>query len=112
MQLERRGLVCCNSLSALCMLSPIHKILGRVLKGNHSVLYHTLFFAKVAYQLTAEHVPEFYYEHVAGTILLARKETTRVNFGRNAKRHTATLCISSVHIVTRLRLDLIFSQKF
>ncbi|KRZ89351.1 hypothetical protein T08_4190 [Trichinella sp. T8] len=38
---------------------------------NHSVLYHTLFFAKVAYQLTAEHVPEFYYEHVAGTILLA-----------------------------------------
>ncbi|KRY02747.1 hypothetical protein T12_13036 [Trichinella patagoniensis] len=28
----------------------------------HSVLYHALFFAKVACQLTTEHVPEFYYE--------------------------------------------------
>ncbi|KRX44141.1 hypothetical protein T05_14900 [Trichinella murrelli] len=37
----------------------------------HSVLYNALLFAKVAYQLTAEHIPEFYYEHVAGTILLA-----------------------------------------
>ncbi|KRX32284.1 hypothetical protein T05_15938 [Trichinella murrelli] len=71
MQLERRGLVCCNSLRAVCKLSPNPKILRRVLAGNHSVLYHTLFFAKVAYQLTAEHAPEFYYEHVAGTILLA-----------------------------------------
>ncbi|KRZ47975.1 hypothetical protein T02_1837 [Trichinella nativa] len=34
MQLERRGLVCCNSLSALCKLSPNPKILGRVLAGN------------------------------------------------------------------------------
>ncbi|KRX30165.1 hypothetical protein T05_5124 [Trichinella murrelli] len=28
----------------------------------HSVLPNALFFAEVAYQLTAEHVPELYYE--------------------------------------------------
>ncbi|KRX17512.1 hypothetical protein T05_15032 [Trichinella murrelli] len=40
MQLERRGLVCCNSLSALCKLSPNPKILGRVLAGNVQFSWH------------------------------------------------------------------------
>ncbi|KRX32973.1 hypothetical protein T09_5698 [Trichinella sp. T9] len=38
----------------------------------HSVLYHSLFFAKVAYQLTAEHVPEFYYEVFAFCSMLLK----------------------------------------
>ncbi|KRY04584.1 hypothetical protein T03_13016 [Trichinella britovi] len=40
----------------------------------HSVLYNALLFAKVAYQLTAEHIPEFYYEtHLSDKHYLSEK---------------------------------------